>query len=217
MFNTAGLIGEERMAMSNSSARQVSGSRWLAFALILFSIAMPATASDVDGFQYPASEVLDSLRLELNGVTQTKDFSVGLYVPERRNTPEALAKLPGPKRVRMVAQREIQTEALGRVLVERLRANASKEEITENFLRIARIGMIFSDLPPLDRGDVLSIDWTERRAATEFWLNGRRVGDPIPGAALFPMLLKVWVGDKAPADMRRALLGQGEPLAPAGR
>lgn len=181
---------------------------------LLLSLSASAATYQVGGFPYPGSESLNNHPLLLNGATHSKEFSIGLYLREKRDTVEALMKLGGAKRVRLVAQENIQTKILGRVLMERIRANATDDEKNRNILQIAQVGMVFAEIPQLARGDTLTIDWVEERGWTEFSLNGKRLGDPVQGSDFFPMLMKVWVGDKNPAGMRESLLGRGTPLTP---
>lgn len=182
---------------------------------LLLSLCASAATFQVGGFAYPDAESLNSRQLVLNGATRSKEFSIGLYLQEKRSTVDGLMKLSGSKRVRLVAQGDIQTKQLGRVLMERIRMNATDDEKTRNILQIAQVGMVFAEIPQLGRGDVLTIDWIDQQGWTEFGLNGKRLGDPVLGTDFFPMMMKVWVGPKTPAEMRDSMLGLGTPLTPA--
>lgn len=193
-------------------------------AIVAPGLAGPAHAAGylVEGHPFEDSETVDKQKLLLNGASSSNILSskatvVGFYVAQKQNTVEALMRQKGPKRIRLIALKDISSKDLGTVLMDRIRQNATDEEKIDNIMQIAQVGMVFAAVPQLAKGDIATIDYHPQTQETAFRINGKLIGDPIAGDAFYPMFMKVWIGPRTRAGTRNNLLGTGEPLQAAAQ
>ncbi|WP_269531875.1 chalcone isomerase family protein [Chitinimonas sp. BJYL2] len=188
-------------------------------ALCMAGTVLAATYS-VNNIKFEDSAVVYGQKLVLNGASASTILSakatvVGLYLAQKQTTPEGVAAVKGAKRIMLVALKDISSKDLGNVLVDRIRQNASQEEVNANVGQIIQIGSIFGRVPKLKKDDVVYIDWNPQLKHTQFLLNDKPLGDPMVGDSFYAMFTKVWLGPKVRAQTRNNLLGQGEPLKEA--
>lgn len=182
------------------------------------AIAVTGTAwaaIDVEGFAFEDTETVANTKLVRNGASASKILSakatvVGLYMTQRQTTAEAALAQKGPKRLRMLPLREISAKDLANVLLDRIRQNATREEVENNVLQLAALGSAFVKTPKLVKGDVLTLDYLPASQTTEIRLNGTLLTEPIMGEAFYPVLMKIWIGPKVTAATRATLLGGSE-------
>lgn len=199
--------------------------RWQALLLatlfILGSGRALAVTYIIDELPFEDSETVQGQKLVLNGastsnILSAKATAVGIYMQQKQTTVDAVLKQPGTKRIRLIALREISSKDLGTVLMDRIRQNATPDEVAGNIMQIAQVGSVFASLSRLAKGDVAHIDWNPQQKVTEFRVNGKLIGEAVQGDGFYPMFLKVWLGPKTRAKTRDNLLGVGEPLQVAG-
>ncbi|NSL54761.1 chalcone isomerase family protein [Uliginosibacterium aquaticum] len=169
---------------------------------------------DVGGTLFEMSANVAGANLILNGASDSTMLSarataVGMYLTDRRNTPEAAMALKGAKRMRLVALRDIQSKDLASVLLDRIRNNSTPEETISNMSQIGALGRIFGTRAKLLKGDVVTIDWIPQGQNTVFKINDQEIGNPIPGEGFYPLMMKVWLGPKVRETTRNNLLGIG--------
>ncbi|MCX9154790.1 chalcone isomerase family protein [Niveibacterium sp. 24ML] len=175
--------------------------------------ASPAFAGvEIDGVMFEDSETVTGQKLALNGASSSQMLSskataVGLYLQNKANTPEAAFAAKGPKRIRVVALKDISSKDLATVLLDRIKQNATRDEIEGNIMQIAALGGAFNSRPKLVKGDVATWDWNPASKVTEIKINGEFVTQPIQGDTFFPIIMKVWLGPKVRATTRNNLLG----------
>lgn len=175
-----------------------------------------AAPVEIDGVIFEDSETVAGTRLIRNGASastllSSKATTIGLYMTQRQTTVEAAFAQKGPKRLRMVALKELQAKDIATVLMDRIKQNATREEVENNVLALAALGGAFTKTSRLVKGDILTLDYIPKAQATEVRLNGSLLTEPIMGEAFYPVLMKVWMGPKVRAATRNNLLGASEP------
>lgn len=180
--------------------------------LLLTGSAMAAT---VGGYPFNDSIRMQGRELRLNGagVRYKAIFSVysaGLYLGEKHRQPSNVYAASGPKRMRIVMLRGVNADEFGQAFLAGIEQNVDKAERARLAEPLARFGQLFSLIPELKKGDALAIDFLPGQG-TAVSLNGRQVGEVIGEPAFYPVLLKIWLGER-PADskLKSALLGEGE-------
>ncbi|WP_341678673.1 chalcone isomerase family protein [Niveibacterium sp. SC-1] len=192
--------------------------RALFIASAFVASALAHAALDVEGIAFEDSETVANTKLLRNGASvstmlSAKATAVGLYMTQRQGTMETAMAQKGAKRVRVVALREISAKDLATVLLDRIKQNASRDEIENNVLQFAALGGAFSSRSKLAKGDVVTLDYVPTNQTTEIRVNGELTGQPIMGDAFYPVLMKVWIGPKVRGATRDALLGASEHAA----
>ncbi|MFZ6819515.1 chalcone isomerase family protein [Undibacterium sp. Ji22W] len=142
-----------------------------------------------------------SLKLNGAGVRYKVIFKVyvaALYLPEEKSTtPEVLA-LPGAKRVTLVMLRELSNDDLGHRFMDGLRNNLDIEERSKLIKPMITFGKMFSLVPVLKKGDILTFDWIPGTGIV-CQFNGQKVGETINDPIFYSAVLRIWLG-KDPAD-----------------
>lgn len=185
--------------------------RGLTLAFLMF--LTPAFAAvDVDGVSFEDGDTVASQKLVLNGasasqILSSKATAVGLYMAQKANTPEAAFTVKGAKRIRVVALKEISAKDLATVLLDRIKQNATREEVENNILQLAAMGGAFSSRSKLVKGDVITLDWLPTPKTTEIRINNELATQPIQGDVFYPVVMKVWLGPKVRTNLRNNLLG----------
>jgi hypothetical protein len=187
-------------------------------ALLGSSVAAHALPIEVDGVNFEDIETVANTKLVRNGASTStmlsaKATAVGLYMTQRQPTMESAMAQKGPKRVRLVALREISAKDLATVLLDRIKQNATRDEIENNVLQFAALGGAFTSRTKLLKGDVVTLDYVPSAQTTEIRINGDLATQPIQGDTFYPVLMKVWIGPKVRGITRENLLGASELLA----
>jgi hypothetical protein len=180
-----------------------------------------AVASSLQGVAYAAavskpfeSQVqISNTQLQLNGMGSrykavVKVYDLGLYTSRKVHTVEELFALDGPKRLQFVAQRDINSTDLGRMMVRAMSDNSSREIINRHMDAATRLIEIFSSSLKIAAGETFSVDFVPGKGAF-FSFHGQQQGEPVGDAEFFNMMLRIWLGDM-PVDhsLKSALLGQ---------
>ncbi|MGZ5179472.1 MAG: chalcone isomerase family protein [Ramlibacter sp.] len=184
--------------------------RRLAAAFLLVLAAAGARAVELEGFAVPDSEEVRGERLLLNGaaVRRVAFFKMevaALYLPERQHAAEAVAALPGAKRLRIVLLRDVDN----RLLAKKFRSDLVGVSTSQEWTEVERnVGVLVDSFggAPLRRGDVITLDWLPGTGLAPSH-NGRALAAPIGGELLYQLVLRVFVGPSADAETRARLLG----------
>ncbi len=190
---------------------------WIA-AWTLGIAALGAVAQPVElaGAKFEPQMTVAGAMLGLNGAAIRykvvfKVYAVGLYLPAKAATLDAVVAQQGPKRVHAVMLRDVSGSELGKNFAHHFEDNATREEFAASISQIFRFGELFASRKMMKAGDSFSLDWIPG-AGTVISINGVPQGDPYPGAAFYNGMLKLWIGDRDSAGVRAALLGQtGNP------
>jgi hypothetical protein len=182
--------------------------------VLLLALAIPSQAAvEVDGVSFAETAQLGSSTLQLNGAgTRSRFFikvyAMGLYLPEKQSTPAAILAANGPKRIQIVLMREVGAEKLADALVEGIGKNHSESEMAPLKARIEEMRAAMLALKEIPKGAVILLDWVPE-TGTHLTFNGQSHSRDIPGEDFYRALLKIWLGEKPPAeDLKEALLGR---------
>jgi Chalcone isomerase-like len=185
-------------------------SRLLAF---LFCISTAgAQAAEVAGVKIEDKTRVANAELTLNGAGLRKRaffqvYAIGLYVPQKAASAQALLEQQGPKRVAIHMLRDVGAEAFSEALAEGIRANHTEAEMKALEPRLKELTAIIAEVGQAKKGMAFALDW-QPQAGTLMLVNGAARGRPIAGDDFYRALLKIWIGDKpVQDDLKKALLG----------
>jgi hypothetical protein len=185
----------------------------LAIGSLVLGFSLNVLAVEVGGVKFEDTEKVGSTVLKLNGAgLRTKAifkiYAAGLYLPEKKSTPADIYALAGPRRMKLVMMREISADDFGESFMKGLNNNADSAEKKQIINQTVQFGEMFTLLPGLKKGDVLTLDWIPG-SGTQSSINGKKMGEFVQGENFYNAVLKIWLGDK-PVDssLKPHLLGQ---------
>lgn len=169
-----------------------------------FGLAQAAMADTVvAGVKLDDTVQIGNQTLKLNGAgvrykVVFKVYVAALYLPELRSTTQEVLALQGAKRVTLVMMRDLSNDDLGQRFLDGLRNNLDANERTRLIGAMVTFGKIFSIVPKLKKGDILTFDWVPGTGVV-CQLNGEKIGDHISDPNFYNAVLKIWLGNQ-PAD-----------------
>jgi hypothetical protein len=185
---------------------------------LLFCLALTLTgaaqAIEVAGVKIDeTSQALNTnTTLKLNGAgirykVFFKVYVAALYLTETKNTSDAVLALSGPKKINLTMLRELSSDTLGQAFMDGVKRNTDKVERAKMTDQFIKFGQLFSTVPELKKGDVISMEWTPN-VGTNMYINGKKVGDTFQDIAFFNAVLRIWLGEN-PVDiaLKNQLLG----------
>jgi Chalcone isomerase-like len=178
-------------------------------ALLFFTLA--AAAAEVAGVKLDDKTQVGDASLVLNGAGLRKRvffqvYAIGLYLPQKGASPEAVLGQPGPKRVAIHMLRDVGADTFTEALVDGIRANHSEAEAKGLEPRIKGLAAIIAELKEAKKGMAITLDWNG--TDTRLLAQGKPMGRPIAGEDFYRALLRIWIGDKpVQDDLKKALLG----------
>lgn len=176
--------------------------------------AVPAHAADVAGVRFDDRTTVAGTDLALNGAGlrtrfMLKVYAMGLYLPRRADTPDAIATVAGPKRILIVTLRELTAEQFADALVDGLKKNHSEAEFARLQARSDELRSALLALKAAPAGTQIRLEWLPG-SGTRLSVGNDARGKDIPGEDFYRALLRIWLGDKpVDADLKNALLGKG--------
>lgn len=185
--------------------------RSLALAAAL--IALPAAAAEIGGVKFDDRVKVDGSELTLNGGgVRTRVFfkvyAIGLYLPEKKGSADAVLALKGVKRIRIVTLRDLTAQQFADALVEQIDKNHSEAELAALKPAVDEFKATLLALKAAPAGTVITIDFAPD-AGTRLAVNDQAKGKPIAGEEFYRALLRVWLGEKpAQDDLKGMLLGK---------
>lgn len=188
--------------------------RWrIISASVLMSVALQAAAAEAGGVQLADSVRIEGQTLRLNGAGVREKFvfkayAIGLYLPQPAESLDAIRSMPGPRRIELVALRELTADQLCDALNEFLHKNHSAPELIRLQARIDSLNRIMQSVGLATKNTRFDLDYLPG-TGTRILVNGNKVGEDIPGEDFNLALLKIWLGREVPQEsLRTALLGQ---------
>ena len=186
----------------------------LSLAAAAFLLALPAFASiEVAGVKFEDKTKVGAAELQLNGAGLRnraffKVYAIGLYLPEKKNAPDAVFALNGAKRLHIVTLRELTAEQFAEALVGSIEKNHSEPELAPLKTRIEEFKAAILSLNVAPKDAVVTLDWRPD-SGTRLSFNGQAKGKDIAGEDFYRALLKIWLGNNPTQDnLRAALLGK---------
>jgi hypothetical protein len=183
----------------------------MAFAIAL--IASSGSALEVSGVKLDDKVDVAGVPLVLNGAglrtkMMLKIYVVGLYVPARTTSADAVINASQLRRVHLVMKRGLGAGTVWDAFDEGIQANSTPAELAALKPKLTEIERLFNELGEVAEGDAIDIDLSAD-GATSVKYKGQPKGT-IAGADLQRALLKIWLG-KNPVqdDLKEALLKGG--------
>ena len=181
-----------------------------AVVLACSSALAQVTVADV---KYDADASVNGTSLHLNGAgirykAVFKVYTAGLYLEKKAPTPQDVLALKGPKRMRIVMLREIDSAELGKLFSRGMEDNMDRAAFSKLVPGVMRMSQIFSEHKKLLPGEEFMIDWIPG-TGTVLTVKGQVQGEPFKEPEFFNALLGIWLGPQ-PADwkLKDALLGK---------
>lgn len=185
----------------------------LALVFVLAVAGVPLTAAEIAGITVSERAQVGASDLVLNGAGLRrrlvfKVYVVGLYLVERRQSPEDVLALGGAKRLTVVLLRSLTARELVDALRLGVSANTSPAELMALDGRLGALEAVLLAIRRGERGDVIDFDWIPG-TGTAILINGQPRGEPLAGEDLYRALLRVWLGERPTSGgLKKALLGR---------
>ncbi len=179
--------------------------------LSLLAITLPLRAAEVAGVHLDEQIKVGDTALTLNGAGLRNKFfikvyAMGLYLPGKtREAAHAIAQA-GPKRIQIVTLRDVGAEMFVEGLTRGIEKNTGPGELAALKPRMNQFAALLKGLDEIQKGSVVALDLLPG-GATRLSVNGRAIGQDIPGDDFYRALLRIWLGN-APAqdDLKQSLL-----------
>jgi len=178
--------------------------------LVIFNA--DAAGRTLAGVAFEEQLHLDGTPLLLNGAGVRskffiKAYTIGLYLPRKVGDAKLAINQPGPKRLRIVALRDVGVSMFLSGLNNSLEKNCARSDLTALQPRLDQFNAAIKSIGQIPEGEAFTIDLTADNQ-TRLNLNGKQVGQNIAGVDFYQALLHVWLGEKpAQEELKAALLG----------
>jgi hypothetical protein len=174
-------------------------------------------AVDVSGVPLEETVTVAGVPLKLNGAGFRKRgyFKIdvtAVYLQQKANTLDAVENLPGVKRVQLVIQQDVTGSQASRYFLIDFEASATPAEFAKLITEVSQVGDIYSSLPKIKKGDVVTMDWVPGKGLIAT-LNGNQLtphgaASPYMNSELLAkVMLRMYIGGKTPAELHDNLLG----------
>lgn len=192
-----------------------STARQLILALILTTAALfagsGAQAASIDGIPFPDSVRLGDSELQFNGAGIRSRFgrryAMALYLPAKSGDPQAILASPGPKRIAIRLIRDVSGDTFAGALRDGIERNTDENGRKRLGERLDRLAQSVIGLGEIRAGSEILFDWLPARG-TVLSVDGKTVGQGIPGEDFHGALLRVWLGERpVQDDLKQGLLG----------
>jgi len=188
----------------------------LLFILLISTANLGYATTEVGGIRFEDQTQLAGTELLLNGAGMRaklfiKAYAMGLYLSQKKSVTTDVLNLQGPKRIEIVALRELTAKQFADALVDGIRDNHSEAELEQLKGRVETFKAVMLGLKPTSKGTAVLLDWLPQNegGVTRLTVNGEKKGPDVPGEDFYRALLKIWLGDKPVAhDLMNALLGK---------
>jgi hypothetical protein len=136
-----------------------------------------------------------------------KVYAAGLYVPQKSKSAADLLAQKGPRRVQIGMLRDVDADTFASSLNEGLRNNSTEAQIAAMKPQADALAAALKSHGEAKKGDAINFEFLPD-AGTRVVVNGKPIGNPIPGEDFLTAVLRIWLGEKpADADLKKALLG----------
>jgi hypothetical protein len=185
----------------------------MAFRFLLVALLLPLSvaAAEVAGVKLEDKAQVGNAEIALNGAGLRKRlvfqvYVVGLYLPQKSSTAEAVLAQPGPKRIAIHMLRDVSADDFTDALTKGIRENHSEAEAKALEPRTKELAATMAEIKEAKKGMAMALDWTG--SGTQLLVQGKPAGRPIAGEDFYRALLRIWLGpDPVQEDMKKALLG----------
>lgn len=186
----------------------------LAMALATAGAYAQSAAShvEIDGVPFEDTAVVNGVKLVLNGVTihkrgYFKTEAVGLYLPQKAQTPDSVVRMHGPKRLRLIMMRDAPGALISRFFVMDFKRWATDEEFKLLINEVGQVGGLYANVKSLSKGDEVLLDWIPGEGLVSH-VNGKLSGPPVKSELFFNITcLRPSMSPDAPQEDQKRLLG----------
>ena len=185
----------------------------IAAALAAAILVAQARAAEVSGVKLDDTASVAGAPLVLNGAglrtkLMLKIYVVGLYLPAKTSSADAVIDSQKPRLARLVMKRDLGAGTVWDAFDEGIQANSSPAELAAIQSELVEIEKLFNDLGQVKERDVIDIEFLPG-GGTAVKYQGQAKGT-IASADLQRALLKIWLG-KSPvqSDLKASLLKGG--------
>jgi hypothetical protein len=185
----------------------------LAAAVATAMLVAESRAAEVSGVKLDDKATVAGAPLVLNGAglrtkLMLKIYVVGLYLPAKTTSADAVINSKQPRLARLVMKRDLGASTVWDAFDEGIQGNSSPAELAAIKSELAQIEKLFNDLGEVKEGDVIDIEFGAD-GGTSVKYQGQAKGT-IPSANLQQALLKIWLGkNPVQSDLKAALLKGG--------
>ena len=183
----------------------------------LFLLLLPAVGTAradvlIEGQTFAATTRVAGHEPQLNGVglravAWLKGYAAGLYLLRRATDAEQVLAMAGPKRLQLRMLQTASAMEFVKAFDRGVKRNTAEAERPALEARRQRFDAAVAGIGSVRQGDVVDLDFDPAQGLV-FVHNGRRIGEPIPGADFYAALLRIFIGSK-PTDpeLKTGLLG----------
>lgn len=185
----------------------------LAGAALVLLTAGPAQGVEAGGVRFEDRVSVAGSELVANGAGVRTRFvfdvyAMALYLPAKAATPEAALAAGAPRRVALQLLRDVKATDFVEALKAGMQANLTAAEFAALEPQVRQFSEIVAAGGEVKKGTQVAIDELPG-AGTRVSIGGKPQGKDIAGAAFYPALLRVWLGNKpVQPDLKAKLLGQ---------
>jgi len=180
---------------------------------VVLGFVTMAQAVEIAGMKIDETVQASNTTLKLNGagirykIRIFKVYVIGLYLPESKNTADSVLSAAGPKQINLTMLRDVSSDDMGQAFMDGVKRNTNLTDRAKMTNQFIQFGQLFSEVPVLKKGDVISMEWVPN-VGTNMFVNGKKLGDTFLDVAFFNAVLKIWIGDN-PVDssLKKQLLG----------
>jgi long-chain acyl-CoA synthetase len=179
--------------------------------LLALSIVGEVRAAEVAGIKLEDSTNVGGTALVLNGAglrtkLMLKIYVMGLYLPAKTKSADAVINSKQARLVRLVMKRDLGAATVWDAFDEGIQTNSSPAELKAISSELAQIEKLFKDLGEVKENDVIDVDFAPDGTTSVSYQKQSK--GTIPSAELQKALLKIWLGAKpVQKDLKEALLG----------
>lgn len=187
--------------------------RLMVLGCMVAGFVQSASAAEVAGVKFDDTAKVGGKELKLNGAGVrafaglVKVYAIGMYLTEKKNTTADVLAMTGPRRMKLVLMRKVDSDELWQKFMDGLNKNSDKAEKSKFVDQTVKMGEIFASITDLDKGSVITTDYIPD-VGLQVYVNDKKLGEPMAGLAFANAYFKIWLGDK-PADnsLKEKLLG----------
>lgn len=188
--------------------------RALAAGALGLGLCMGAAAQvTLAGTKFDSEAQVGGQKLQLNGAgvrfkAFIKVYAAGLYTPKKLTHADDVLNPALPKRLQLVALRDVSGDEFGRLFSRAIEDNASREEFTKSINAVIRMGQIFADARQFSKGETVLVDYVPGNGLVISY-RGKQQGEIFREPQFSSLMFKIWFGAKpADATLEKALLGE---------
>ncbi len=181
-------------------------------ALLLLSFTTVGQAAEVAGIHFDAQAKVADSTLTLNGAGLRSKFlfkvyALGLYLPHKTGDATQAIAQAGPKRLRLVALRDVAADMFIEGLTKGIEKNHSSSQLVALKPRLGEFAATLKGIGELAKGSVITLDLMPG-GLTRLSANGAPLGNDIQGEDFYQALLRIWLGGNPAQDsLKEGMLG----------